>query len=37
MPETYFIDAQGRIAAKHVGPLDPGSLEQKLKLAGVAP
>jgi cytochrome c biogenesis protein CcmG/thiol:disulfide interchange protein DsbE len=37
VPETYFIDAEGRIAAKHVGPLDAGSLEQKLKLAGLAP
>ena len=22
VPETYFIDAEGRIAAKHIGPLD---------------
>jgi cytochrome c biogenesis protein CcmG/thiol:disulfide interchange protein DsbE len=37
VPETYFIDAEGRIAAKHVGPLEPGPLATKLRLAGVAP
>jgi cytochrome c biogenesis protein CcmG/thiol:disulfide interchange protein DsbE len=37
VPETYFIDAEGRIAAKHVGPLEPGSLATKLRQAGVAP
>ena len=28
VPETYFIDAQGRIAAKFVGPLTPTALEE---------
>lgn len=37
VPETYFIDAEGRIAAKHVGPLDPATLAEKLRLVGVAP
>ncbi len=37
VPETYFIDAEGRIAAKHVGPLDAASLEAKLRQAGLAP
>ena len=37
VPETYFIDAEGRIAAKHVGPLDAPSLEAKLRQAGLAP
>ena len=37
VPETYFIDAEGRIAAKHIGPLDPQSLEAKLRQAGLAP
>ena len=26
VPETYFIDAQGTIRGKHVGPIDPQSL-----------
>lgn len=37
VPETYFIDAEGRIAAKHIGPLDAASLEAKLRQAGLAP
>lgn len=37
VPETYFIDAEGRIAAKQIGPLDAASLEAKLKDAGLAP
>ncbi len=37
VPETYFIDAEGRIAAKHIGPLDARSLQAKLRLAGLAP
>ena len=35
VPETYFIDAEGRIAAKQVGPLDAASLADKLRLLGV--
>jgi cytochrome c biogenesis protein CcmG/thiol:disulfide interchange protein DsbE len=26
VPETYFIDAQGKIVEKHLGPIDPDSL-----------
>ena len=37
VPETYFIDADGRIAAKQVGPLDEQTLAQKLALVGVTP
>jgi cytochrome c biogenesis protein CcmG/thiol:disulfide interchange protein DsbE len=37
VPETYFIDAEGRIAAKHVGPLDAASLAKYLRLLGVEP
>ena len=37
VPETFFIDAEGRIAAKHVGPLDAQSLEAKLRQAGLSP
>lgn len=37
VPETYFIDAEGKIAAKHIGPLDAASLEAKLRQAGLAP
>jgi cytochrome c biogenesis protein CcmG/thiol:disulfide interchange protein DsbE len=37
VPETYFIDAEGRIAAKHIGPLDAESLAAKLRQAGLAP
>jgi len=37
VPETYFIDAEGKIAAKQIGPLDEQTLAQKLELAGVAP
>jgi cytochrome c biogenesis protein CcmG/thiol:disulfide interchange protein DsbE len=33
VPETYFIDAQGTIVAKFVGPLDPPALEARLALA----
>jgi len=38
VPETFFLDAQGRIAAKHVGPLTPESLAANLaKANGAAP
>lgn len=30
VPETFFIDRQGVIVYKHVGPLDPGTLQSKL-------
>lgn len=35
VPETYFIDARGAVAYKHMGPLDEASLRQALRL--VAP
>jgi cytochrome c biogenesis protein CcmG/thiol:disulfide interchange protein DsbE len=37
VPETFFIDSAGRIAAKHVGPLDQASLVANLRAAGLAP
>lgn len=30
VPETFFVDAQGRIAAKYTGPLRPDSLAENL-------
>lgn len=35
VPETYFVDREGRIAAKFVGPLTPKSLEANLRKAGL--
>jgi cytochrome c biogenesis protein CcmG/thiol:disulfide interchange protein DsbE len=37
VPETFFIDGEGRIAAKHVGPLDAEALGGKLRQAGLSP
>jgi len=38
VPETYFIDPQGRIVAKHIGPLDGETLMARLSQArGGAP
>ena len=31
VPETYFIDAQGIIRGKHVGPIDPETLAARLR------
>ncbi|MGK2857070.1 MAG: TlpA family protein disulfide reductase [Thermoanaerobaculia bacterium] len=36
VPETFFIDANGKIVDKHVGPLDPATLQAKLRLAGAS-
>jgi len=33
VPETYFVDPQGTIVAKHVGPLGPDTLAARLRLA----
>jgi len=33
VPETFFIDGQGTITAKFVGPLDPDSLSARLRQA----
>jgi cytochrome c biogenesis protein CcmG/thiol:disulfide interchange protein DsbE len=33
VPETFFVDAQGRIAAKYTGPLGPDAVAQNLALA----
>lgn len=30
MPETFVVDGQGRIAYKHVGPISPQSLAEKV-------
>jgi cytochrome c biogenesis protein CcmG/thiol:disulfide interchange protein DsbE len=35
VPETFFIDGQGKIVAKHVGPLDQDTLMKNLRLAGL--
>jgi cytochrome c biogenesis protein CcmG/thiol:disulfide interchange protein DsbE len=35
VPETFFIDRQGKIVAKHVGPLDDETLLKDLRLAGL--
>jgi len=35
VPETYFVDRSGRIAAKFVGPLTPSTLAAHLKKAGL--
>ena len=37
VPETFFIDGEGRIVAKHVGPLDPEALGARLRQAGLTP
>jgi cytochrome c biogenesis protein CcmG/thiol:disulfide interchange protein DsbE len=31
VPETYFIDAQGIIRGKHVGPIDPQSMAEWIR------
>ncbi len=31
VPETYFIDAQGIIRTKHVGPIDPQTLTERIR------
>ncbi len=36
MPETFFVDAEGIVQARHVGPLTPDAIEQNLKLIGAA-
>jgi cytochrome c biogenesis protein CcmG/thiol:disulfide interchange protein DsbE len=30
MPETFVVDGKGRITYKHVGPLSPRSIEEKI-------
>lgn len=38
VPETYFIDAQGIIRGKHVGPIPPETLATRIReLTGPAP
>jgi cytochrome c biogenesis protein CcmG/thiol:disulfide interchange protein DsbE len=36
-PETFFVDAEGIVRAKHYGPLTPGALSRNLALIGVTP
>ena len=36
-PETFFVDADGVVRAKHYGPLTPAALAQNLALIGVTP
>jgi cytochrome c biogenesis protein CcmG/thiol:disulfide interchange protein DsbE len=33
VPETFFVDAEGKIAAKYVGPVTPAAIEQNLAKA----
>ena len=37
VPETYFIDAQGIIRGKHVGPIDPESLAGWIRELSASP
>ena len=37
MPETFFIDAEGIVRARHPGPVTPRVLAQYLPLIGVEP
>jgi cytochrome c biogenesis protein CcmG, thiol:disulfide interchange protein DsbE len=34
-PETFFIDSQGIVVARFLGPLDTGLIDRYLQLAGV--
>lgn len=33
VPETYFVNASGKVVAKHVGPLTPATLAARLQQA----
>lgn len=35
VPETYFLDANGTIVSKHIGPLDAQTLAARLAQAGL--
>ena len=37
LPTTLFVDAEGRVLARHFGPLSAGSLAGRLAALGVAP
>lgn len=37
MPETYFVDADGIVRARHVGPLTGEAIEKNLALIGAQP
>jgi len=37
LPTTLFIDARGRVLARHFGPLTAGSLAGRLRALGIAP
>ena len=36
VPESFFLDAQGQVVAKHTGPLDDQTLAEKLAQAGAS-
>jgi cytochrome c biogenesis protein CcmG/thiol:disulfide interchange protein DsbE len=36
-PETFFIDAQGIVVARHIGPLTPAVVAEELAALGIAP
>jgi len=35
-PETFAVDARGRVVAKHTGPLMPGDAERLMAAAGIS-
>jgi cytochrome c biogenesis protein CcmG, thiol:disulfide interchange protein DsbE len=37
LPETYFLDAAGKVVAKHIGPLTEEVTSRNLTLLGVTP
>jgi len=37
VPETYFLDANGTVVSKHIGPLDDERLAAELRKAGLRP
>ena len=37
LPETYFLDANGRIHARHIGPIDRAAAHAILREMGIAP
>ena len=36
-PETFFINAQGVVVARHIGPLTPAVVAEELAALGIAP
>ena len=36
-PETFFVDAQGIVVARHIGPLTTGVVAEELAALGITP